>query len=533
MVSITVPIDERRTEEIEGPHWTPENLAGTTTLRQLLFSDDYRLIALKGMLVTLIMGALAGVFAMTFRIELAQPDLQFLSARPFIGLVTVHGMLMVFGFVIPLVIFIAYYMLPKVLKTERLYWPWAAHGSFWSLAAAALLLIVGRPDFTWTFYAPMSLRVGGELVWMGYAAIFLVGLSEFLAGLVLLRTVLAWTGRWRDMPLLGWAMLTEAGLLIFSTPMLSLVGIVLITDWLGMTALFDPARGGSAVTFLWMFWFYGHPAVYLPLVPAIGFIYTLMPRFLGRPMWSKISGIVAFVLLFLLSFGVFHHHFQPNVTEHGWVQRLFQLMTLLILVPSALHVFNWIATLWAGPIGARARAGIPFKFIVGSIFMIIIGGVAGFLNAQVAVDTDFVHNTYWLPGHFHAMFLGFCVQMAIAAIYYLYPYFTGRRYHQGLANLHFWLWQVGIFGQVMMMYALGLAHHPRWVVDYLPLPEWSTPQLWLTVFGFVVGLGFLIFVVNLLRSARVGEPVEGDPWRGVDETVPAAAAPAGGKEVMP
>jgi cytochrome c oxidase subunit 1 len=521
MAAITEPVEGPTAEDIAGPHWTPRNLAGTVTLKDLLFSDDYRLIALKGILAALLMAALAGLFALTFRAELTQPDIQYLSARPFIGLVTLHGMLMVFGFVIPVVIFIAYYMLPRVLGLERLSATWAAHGSFWSLLLAGLLLIVARPDFTWTFYAPMSLRVGGNLVWMGYLAIVLVGVSEFLAGIVLLRTVLDWRGPRRELPLLGWAMLTEAGLLLFSTPMLSVVGAVLITDWLGISAVFDPARGGDASTFLWMFWFYGHPAVYLPLVPAIGIIYTLLPRFLGRPMWSRTSAIVAFVLLFLLSFGVFHHHFQPNVTEHGWIQRLFQILTLLIIVPSTLHVFNWIASLWQGPIPASARAAIPFKFIVGAIFMIIVGGVPGFLNAQISVDSDFIHNTYWLPGHFHAMFLGFCVQVAIAGIYYLYPYFTGRRFHQGLANAHFWLWQVGIFGQVMMMYALGLAHHPRWVVDYLAVPEWSTPQLWLTVFGGVVGLGFLAFVVNLLISARAGALAEGDPWSQAEtETAP-------------
>jgi cytochrome c oxidase subunit 1 len=500
------------TEPTAAPHWTPEDLVGGTGVTAFLFSDDYRLIALKGILTSLLMAALAGVFALTFRMELAQPDLQYLSARPYIGLVTLHGLLMVFGFVIPLTIAVCYYMLPKLLGLDRLYWAGAAHWSFFLLVLAALLLIVGRPDFTWTFYAPMSLRVGGDLVWMGYLAIALVGLSEFLAGLVLLRTVLAWRGRLMEMPLMGWAMLVEAGLLVFSTPMLTLVGLILITDWLGVSAVFDPARGGSGVTFLWMFWFYGHPAVYLPLVPAIGIVYTLLPRFLGRPMWSNTSAIIAFVLLFALSFGVFHHHFQPNVTEHTWVQRTFQFLTLMIIVPSTLHVFNWIASLWQGPIRAAARAAVPFKFIIGAVFMIIIGGINGFLNAQISVDTSFIHNTYWLPAHFHAMFLGFCVQMAVAGIYYLYPYFTGRRYHQGLGDLHFWLWQFGIFGQIMLMFALGLASFPRWVVDYLPLPEWSTPQLWLTVAGFVVGVGFLIFLANLLWSARNGEIVEGDPW---------------------
>ena len=507
------------------PHWTPEDLLGTWSLRTLMLSDDYRAIALKGVLTSLVMLALAGLFALTFRAELTVPGIQFFGARPYMGLMTLHGLLMVFGFVIPIVISLCYYLLPKLLGLDRLYWAGAAHASFWTLVAAALLLIVGRPDFTWTFYAPMSLRVGGDLVWMGYLAIILVGISEFLAGAVLLRTVLAWRGGWRKLPLMGWAMLSEATLLLLSTPMLCLVGLFLLTDWLELSAFFDPARGGSSKTFLWMFWFYGHPAVYLPLMPAIAIVYTLLPRFLGRPMWSYLSGVIAFVLLTVLSFVVFHHHFQPDVTIHTWVQRTFQFLTLMIFIPSTLHVFNWIATLWQAPIPASARAALPFKFTIGAIFMLIVGGVTGFLNAQISVDTDFIHNTYWIPAHFHAMFLGFCAQMAMAAIYYLFPYVTGRMYNQALGNLHFWMWQLGIFGKVMLMYALGYAYFPRWVVDYLPLPEWTTAQLWLTVAGGLIGLGFLVFMFNLAVSAGRGAAAPADPWP-IEGAEPGVAAPS-------
>jgi cytochrome c oxidase subunit 1 len=294
------------------------------------------------------------------------------------------------------------------------------------------------------------------------------------------------------------------------------VGLFLLTDWLQLTALYDPAHGGSTTTFLWMFWFYGHPAVYLPLVPAIAIVYTLLPRFLGRPIWSYFSGVTAFLLLVLLSFIVFHHHFQPDVTKHSWIQRAFQIFTLLIFIPSTLHVFNWIATLWQDRIPSSARAALPFKFTIASIFFLIIGGVTGFLNAQITVDSDFIHNTYWIPAHFHAMFLGFCGQMAVAGIYYLYPYFSGRMYSQRLGNLHFWLWQFGIFGKVMLMYALGYAYFPRWVVDYLPLAEWTTAQFWLTIAAYVIGVGFIIFIVNVVISLRRGVPASDDPWAVAD-----------------
>lgn len=517
-----------RLGEIRAPDWKPEDLLGKLSLGELLLSNDHRVIAIKTILTSLVMLALGGLFALTFRTELAVPGIQFLGARPYLGLLTVHGMIMVFGFLIPIVIGICYYMLPGSLKTGRLHWAGTAQASYWTLILAAALLIIGRPDFTWTVYAPMSLRVGGELVWMGYVAVFLVGLSEFLAGLVLLRNVLAWKGRWSELPLMGWGMVSEAALLLISTPLLSLVGLFLLTDWLGATALFDPVRGGSAMTFLWMFWFYGHPAVYLPLVPAIAILYTLLPRLIGRPMWSYVSGVVAFLLLAALSFVVFNHHFQPAVTKHTWVQRAFQVLTLLIFIPSTLHVFNWIATLWQDRIPASARAALPFKFMMGAIFFLILGGVTGYLNAQISVDSEFIHNTYWIPAHFHAMFLGFVGQMAVAGIYYLYPYFTGRMYDERLGNAHFWLWQLGIFAKVMLMYGLGYAYFPRWVVDYLPLAEWTSAQWWLTVAAYLIGLGFVLFIFNFAFSASRGAPAPDDPWAVSDAEADLgkAAAPA-------
>lgn len=505
------------------PHWQPQDLISKLSLKEFLFSNDYRVIALKGIITSIIMLALAGLFALTFRVELAIPGIQLLEARPYMTLMTLHGMLMVFGFIIPIVISVCYYMMPKVLGTNGLLWAGGAQASYWTLIAAALLLIVGRPDFTWTFYPPMSLRVGGELVWMGYLAIVLVGISEFLAGAVLIRNALAWKGRISNMPLMGWAMLAEGGLLTISTPILSIVGVVMLTDWLGISALFDPSRGGDTLTFMWMFWFYGHPAVYLPLVPAIAIVYTLLPRFLGRPMWSYWSAVIAFSLLFVLSFLVFHHHFQPSVTTHTFVQRAFQILTLFIFIPSVLHVFNWIATLWSEAVPRSALNAIPFRFMIGAIFYLILGGVTGFLNAQISVDSDFIHNSYWIPAHFHAMFLGFCAQMAMAGIYYLYPYFCGRMFHRGLANMHFWLWQVGIFGKVMLMYALGYAYFPRWVVDYLDLPQWAPMQFGVTVFAFMIGLGFLAFLASLLRPAKDDIAEDEDPWPVEAETDVAAS----------
>jgi cytochrome c oxidase subunit 1 len=505
-------------------HWPPENIIGEISLKTLLFSNDYRHIALKGILTALIMLALGGTFAMLFRAELTVPGVQFMGARVYMTLMTMHGMVMVFGFLIPLLISISYYMMPKVLGTNRLHWANAAQWSYWILVAAAVLLVIGRPDFTWTAYAPMSLRVGGDLVWMGYLAILLVAISEFLAGAVLLRGALAARGGWKTMPMMGWSAITLGLLLLVSTIPLGFVGLGLLTDWLEMTAWFDPARGGSVKFFLYVFWTYGHPAVYLPFIPAIAIVYTLMPRFLGRPMWSYWSGVVAFILLGIFAMPIGPHHFQPLYTVSGWYERMIQILTLLVFVPSVLHVFNWIATLWSDPIPASAKRSVPFKFMIASIAFLIYGGATAYLNAQIATDTDFIHNTYWIPAHFHAMFFGFAGQMAVVGIYYLYPYFTGRMYNERLANSHFWLWQIGLFTKITMMFVAGYAYFPRWVFDYLDVPEWAMPQIMLSAGGYLIGLGFIVFIVNVALSARRGKPAADDPWpvEEADAAVPSA-----------
>ncbi|MBL4691696.1 MAG: cbb3-type cytochrome c oxidase subunit I [Rhodospirillales bacterium] len=513
--------------------WEAEDLLSKHTFMEIITSSDARLLGIKGMLLALIMLGVGGIMAMTMRAELMLPGIQFIGPKPYINAVTIHGLIMVLGYSVPFAVAALYFILPRTLGVDRIHSAWAAHMSFVTLLLGGVLLFISRPDFTWSFYAPLSIRVATDMIWMAHLAIIFVGLSEFLSGLPLIATAMAWKRggadrRWMDMPLSGWAALTGGIFLVFSAPMLSLVGALLLTDYLQITAIYDPARGGDALTFLFMSWFYGHPAVYLPLVPLIGVLYHMLPRMLGRNLWSHTSGVIAFAALCALGFGVWVHHFQPNFTIHDLLNFFFQFMTMMILIPSSLHVFNWVASLWQGRISDETRAAVPFKFMMGAIFMIIVGGVNGYLNGQVAIDSDFIHNTYWLPAHFHAMFLGFIGMMSMATFYFFFPYITGRMFNQKLANLHFWLWLPGIFSQVMLMFWLGLTYHPRWVVDYLPLPEWVTGQFWLSVAGFVNGFGFLLFLINILISVRSGKKVTGDPWPVPDttaasETVPEAA----------
>ncbi len=507
-------------------HWEPKDLLSGVSLKQILFSNDYRYIALKGIFTAFIMLALGGMFAIIFRTELAIPDVQIMGARVYMTLMTLHGMVMVFGFLIPMVVSISYYMIPKVLGTERLLWAGAAQWSYWLLIVAAVLLVIGRPDFTWTAYAPMSTRTGNPLIWMGHVAILLVAISEFLAGAVLFRNALASKGGLKNTPLIAWAAGTIGLLFMVSTFPLGFVGFGLLSDWAEWTsvAFFDPSRGGSVKFFLYVFWTYGHPAVYLPFVPAIAIIYTIMPRFLGRPMWSYWSGVAAFVLLSIGALPIGPHHFQPLYTVAGDYQRFIQILTMLVFIPSVLHVFNWISSLFMGPIPDSARRAIPFKFMVFSIAFIVYGGATAFLNAQIAPNSDFIHNTYWIPAHFHAMFFGFAGQMAFAGIYFLYPYFTGRMYNQTLGNWHFWLWQVGLFVKITGMGVAGYLYFPRWVYDYLDISGWATTQMFITIGGYMVALGFLFFLVNLFWSAKHGKEVTGDPWPVVHDLKAAPAA---------
>ena len=510
-------------------HWMPKNILGEMTFKDLMTSSDYRHIGLKGMFTALIMLAVGGFFAMVFRSELTVPGQQLVNARTYMTLMTLHGMVMVFGFLIPMVVSICYYMLPRINGTDRLYWAGAAQLSYWTLIAAAVLLMIGRPDFTWTAYAPMSFRTGNPYIWMGHLAIILVAVSEFLAGAVLFRNAFAGKTGLKDTPLMAWACGTIGLLFMISVLPLAFTGYGLLSDGLQwtQTAFFDPSRGGSVQVFLYTFWSYGHPAVYLPFVPAIAIIYTIMPQYLGHKMWSYWSGVIAFILLALGAIPIGPHHFQPVHTISGNYERFVQVLTMLVFIPSVLHVFNWVSTLFMAPIPASARRAIPFKFMVFAIAYIIYGGATAFLNAQIAPDSTFIHNTYWIPFHFHAMFVGFTAQMAIAGFYYLYPYFTGRMYNQGMANTHFWLWQTGLFLKITGMGVAGFLYFPRWVYDYLAMPGWPASQMVITIGGALVGLGFVVFIVNITWSARHGKQAPENPWPvEMDEITAPATAPA-------
>ncbi|WP_160115965.1 cytochrome c oxidase subunit I [Candidatus Halocynthiibacter alkanivorans] len=510
-------------------HWRPRNLIGDMSVKEIFFSNDYRHLALKGMFTSLIMLAFGGMFALFFRAELAIPGEQFLGAKVYMTLMTLHGMFMVFGFLIPFVVSINYYLLPKVLGNDRLLWAPAAQASYWVLIAAALLLVIGRPDFTWTAYAPMATRTGNPSIWMGYVGIILVAVSEFLAGAVLFRNAISFKGGYKKAPLLAWASGCIGLLFMVSVFPLGFVGYGLLSDWSMWReiAYFDPSRGGSVQFFLYVFWTYGHPAVYLPFVPAIAVIYTLMPRLLGHNMWSHWSGVVAFVLLTLGAMPIGPHHFQPLYTISGDYQRFIQILTMLVFIPSVLHVFNWISTLFMSPIPDSARRAVPFKFMVMSIAFIVYGGATAFLNAQIAPDSDFIHNTYWIPAHFHAMFVGFTAQMGIAGFYFLYPYFTGRMFNQKLGNFHFWSWQIGLFLKITGMGIAGYLYFPRWVYDYLDIPGWAEAQMMITVGGYLVGAGFLAFIFNIAWSAKYGKVAADDPWPVIHDLNNPAEAPAG------
>lgn len=498
-------------DQTKTPMWEPiekEKL----TIKNLLFSNDYRMIGLKYMLFSLVFFVIGGMAALLFRFELGAPGETIMNANEFYRLMTAHGLTMVFLWIIPGLFGVAYYMLPKLLKTDKLLWAGAAHVSFWTAVVAGILVWIVRSDASWTFYPPMGLRVGGDLAPLFYIAVMLIALSEFLSGAVFVYNTLKNRAMTlKKMPLMGWAMLVDGLMILLSVPALFAVGLIMLTDWMGATALFDPATGGTSSLFMYLFWWYGHPAVYLPLLPAIGIIYTLLPRLLQRPMWSYGSGVLAFTVLAILGFDVFHHHYFPSVSPHSFFVVSFSITTLLIIIPSSMHVFNWIATLWGGA-SQHVRRLIPFKFMIGSIALLIYGGVTGLINAQIPLNTAFVHDSYFVVGHFHAMFLGFMTQMVIAAFYYLYPYMMGRMYSERLGNLHFWLWQAGIWIMTTMFYLLGLMGMPRRVFDYFDT-QWI-PNLIATIGAFLIAFGMLVFIYNVIRSVRNGEKVTADPYTG-------------------
>jgi cytochrome c oxidase subunit 1 len=492
----------------------PRPSRGAMFLR-VLRTTDHKLIGRMYLVTTLAFFALGGVMALVMRAELARPGAQFLSPEQYNQLFTMHGTVMLLFFATPVVFAFANLVLPLQIGAPDVAFPRLNAFSYWLFLLGGLIALSGfitpggAADFGWTAYAPLSdithtPQPGGDLWIMGLAV---SGLGTILGGVNMITTVLTMRAPGMTMfrmPIFTWNIFITSILVLLAFPILTAALLVLYTDRHLGTQVFDPANGG-ALLFQHLFWYFGHPEVYILALPFFGIVTEIIPVFSRKPLFGYKGMVFATVAIAALSLTVWAHHM---FVTGGVLLPFFSLLTFLIAVPTGIKFFNWIGTMWKG----RITFETPMLFSIGFMVTFLFGGLSGVLLASPPIDFH-VSDTYFLIAHFHYVLFGTIVFAAYAGIYFWFPKFTGRYLDERLGKLHFWTTFVGFHGTFLVQHWLGNEGMPRRYFDYLPEDGFTLLNTVSSLGAFLLGISFLPLMYNLYKSYRYGAPVtEDDPW---------------------
>ncbi|WP_192034360.1 cytochrome c oxidase subunit I [Halomonas sp. YLGW01] len=505
----------------EGYHHGPSGL-----LRWLL-TTNHKEIGTLYLLFSLSMFFIGGIFALVVRAELFQPGLQLVEPEFFNQMTTMHGLIMVFGAVMPAFVGLANWMIPLQIGAPDMALPRLNNFSFWLLPVAFTLLLStllmpgGGPNFGWTFYAPLSTTYAPPSTTFFILALHMAGISSILGAINIIATILnlrAPTMRMMDMPLFVWTWLITAFLLIAVMPVLAGVITMMLLDINFGTSFFNAAGGGDPVMFQHIFWFFGHPEVYIMILPAFGIVSAIIPTFARKRLFGYASMVYATSSIAILSFLVWAHHMfavgLPLVAE-----LFFMYTTMLIAVPTGVKVFNWIATLFQGSISFET----PMLFALAFVVLFTIGGFSGLMLAIAPADFQY-HDTYFVVAHFHYVLVPGAVFSIMAAVYYWLPKWTGHYPSERLGRWHFWTSVVGVNLTFFPMHFSGLAGMPRRIPDYaLQFADFNMAS---SLGALLFGTSQLIFVLVIIKCARGGEKAPAQAWEGAEDlewTVPSPA----------
>lgn len=480
---------------------------------EILFSTHHTDIGLLYMITSISFLMMGGALALAIRAELFFPGQQiFSNPNDFERFFTVHGTTMLLLWVIPFGAGVGNYLIPIMVRYKDMAWPKLNAVAFWMIPVAAALIWMGFSDTGWTAYPPYSIiRAPGPATDMWIFGMKILGISSILGAINFVVTILKMKHpdlSIMKMSLFAWATLTSSFMVIVSMPTFAAAMIMMYTDRLGISGFFNPAMGGDPIAYQHLFWFTFHPEVYIFLIPAVGMLYELIPKFSRKPIFSYQSGVVAFILLCTIGFASWAHHM--FATGMSFTEKtVFMVGTLAAVPASSMHVFNWIATMWGG----RIKFAAPMLFSVGGIMLFFAAGAGGVVNT--AIPLDFItHDSYFVVGHFHLLLMGTVSLAFTGFIYYLFPLITGRMYNEKAAKVHFILAFIGIILVFGTQHVLGLYGQPRRTFDYLPIPELITMNQIATVGAWLVGPSYLLFIVNLVKSAGSGKPANmNDPFK--------------------
>ncbi|MCQ8897657.1 cytochrome c oxidase subunit I [Limnobacter humi] len=496
--------------------------------RRWLFATNHKDIGTLYLIFSFTMLLEGGILALMLRAELFQPGLQLFHPEFFNQLTTMHGLVMVFGAVMPAFVGFANWMIPLQIGCSDMAFARMNNFSFWLMVPAAIILTAsffmpgGATAAGWTLYAPLSVQMGPGMD----AAIFamhILGASSIMGSINIITTILNMRApgmTLMKMPMFCWTWLITAYLLIAVMPVLAGAITMVLTDRHFGTSFFNAAGGGDPVMYQHIFWFFGHPEVYIMILPAFGIVSHIVPTFARKTLFGYSSMVYATASIAILSFIVWAHHmFTTGMPVTG--QLFFMYATMLIAIPTGVKVFNWLATMWKGSMTFET----PMLFAVGFIFVFTMGGFTGLILAVAPVDIQ-LQDTYYVVAHFHYVLVAGSLFALFAGTYYWLPKWSGRMYSEKLGKLHFWSSLISFNVTFFPMHFLGLAGMPRRYADYAT--QFTDFHAIATIGAFWFGLSQLIFLWCVLRAwlFQQGEQAPAKPWEGAEGlewTVPSPA----------